>query len=81
MKSLVVRLTVLVMLVVFGVIFSQTPKTAQASPQYCGQGTYACGSLSENGTCCWSDSQKCCYVSPGRGSCYCVLRGDACDRY
>ena len=80
MKRIISRLAVLTMLLVFGVALYLTP-TAGAAPQYCGEGTFACGDLSKNGACCWNDSQKCCWVSPDRGSCYCVLSTDRCNRY
>ena len=78
MKSLFLRISVLAMLVFFGIAFHQTP--VGASAQYCGKGSYRCGDLAENGTCC-RDEDKCCYVSPSRGSCYCVRSGDRCTRY
>lgn len=53
---------------------------AHAAPT-CGPGGFACGDLEKNGTCCRTDDSKCCYVPPDRGSCYCVLKGDKCDRY
>lgn len=81
MKSLVARFSALVLLAVFGFALYLAPSNAMAAPQYCGKGTFACGDLSQNGTCCWADSQKCCYVSPSRGSCYCVLSTDRCNRY
>lgn len=81
MKSLILRFSLLVALLGFGVVFYLSPQLASASPQYCGNGSFACGDLSQNGTCCRTDSDKCCYVSPSRGSCYCVLRTDKCDRY
>jgi hypothetical protein len=80
MKRILIRFSLFLVLVAFAVTLSQSSKTVKAA-QYCGKGTFACGNLEKNGTCCWSDSQKCCYVSPERGSCYCVAATDKCNRY
>jgi hypothetical protein len=53
---------------------------AEASPS-CGEGLQRCGDLDENGTCCDASSDRCCYVPPSKGDCYCVLKTDKCDRY
>jgi hypothetical protein len=74
-------------LLAFGLDFTETAETASPSiptaeaSMSCGQGTFMCGDLDNNGTCCWSDSQRCCYVPPSKGSCYCASRTDACGRY
>jgi hypothetical protein len=81
MKSLAARFSVLAMLAVFSLALYFAPNEVMASPQYCGNGTFACGDLTRNGACCWANSEKCCYVSPDRGSCYCVLSTDRCNRY
>jgi len=55
-------------------------QSAYADGPYCGSGSYRCGDLNQNGTCC-NDEDRCCYVPPSRGSCYCTSRGDSCSRY
>lgn len=79
MKSLIARFVMLGVLTVFGVIFYQTPISAEAA-QTCGSGSYACGNLKTNGTCCRNED-KCCRVGAIIGDCYCVLKTDKCDRY
>ncbi len=54
-------------------------ESAYAAPT-CGGNSYRCGDLEQNGTCC-GEYERCCYVSPSQGSCYCVNQGDKCSRY
>jgi len=45
----------------------------------CAEGLF--GDLDGNGVCCVEGDDRCCYVPPRKGECYCVSRLDRCDRY